>query len=168
MVDLVKIRIFALTFKRYSMTINEHQELEILQIMIEEKITKFDDDPLPPKLYAKIGNGFSEILRAMTRDGFLNSYPGGKRTIYHVTPLAHNRYRLLMEKLASEQSGNKMNIWILTVGIIAAVAAILSAYYGYMTYYHPLPPPPEIKVISAPLSPKKDTTVIKTRPDSMK
>src|ERR1700722_3261406 len=140
------------------MTINEHQELEILEIIIEENITVLKDSDIPQRLVEKLGNGSSEIFRAMARDGFLQSATGFGMP-YLVTPLAYNRYRLLKQKLESEQSGNKMNVWILFFGIVAALAGIVGAYYAAKAYYATINPPKPPEVIQHPIT--KDSPAIK-------
>lgn len=109
------------------MSLDEEQELAILEIFVIEKIEQFSFQSMPQSLKDLIGGGDWVIIHTMANKGlFLDTYTSGQT--FEFTNAGRTRYFALKRKRKNEWKAK-------IAAALTLVAAVAAALYAGLTYH---------------------------------
>lgn len=115
------------------MTTNEKQELNVLNIFIEHKISKFSSMKFPKEITEVLGSGADAIVKNMIRDGMITDLYTAE---YEFNETGRKRYYLLR----SQKRGEKfIFLFPIAISLIALAVAIYSVWLQKQSLPKPTP-----------------------------
>jgi hypothetical protein len=104
------------------MTVNEQQELAVLQIFITHKIERFSSITFPDELRAALGSGAGTIVKNLIRDGLITDLMFSFE--YEFNEAGKARYILLKKKKESERLRG-LAFWVIFVCTLIAAGDVV-------------------------------------------